>query len=194
MGGFNRMVGACAAFLLTGVSAPVATANPPPAPAAERQAQSRAVVPLSLLHHVAQREIELGLLAQVAAVRPGTMRFGTEVETDFRQLDRRVLAIAEALGIGQNRLRQAYADQNKVVLERQADDLDRLSMLRGAEFDRQFWATVDREQLAASDLLASASGTVASLDPLIADANHLLDRSIRRSAAAQTGSNTQPPR
>ena len=96
----------------------VAVAKPPPTPAA----QSRAVVPLSLLHHVAQREIALGLLAQVAAVRPETMRFATELETDFRLLDRRILAIAEALGIGENRLRQAYADQNTVALDGQADD------------------------------------------------------------------------
>jgi hypothetical protein len=189
MGGFNRMLGACAAFVLTGALAPVAMAKPPPTPAA----QSRAVVPLSLLHHVAQREIELGLLAQVAAVRPETMRFATELETDFRLLDRRILAIAEALGIGENRLRQAYADQNTATLERQADDLDRLSMLRGEAFDRQFWVTVDRDQLAASDLLASAAGAVSSLDPLVDETVRLLNRSIRRAAAAQTGSNPPPP-
>jgi Domain of unknown function (DUF4142) len=194
MGGFDRMLGACAAFILTGVLAPVAMAKPPPTPAAERQAQSRAVVPLSLLHHVAQRELELGLLAQVAAVRPETMRFANELETDFRLLDRRILAIAEALGIGENRLRQAYADQNTVALERDADDLDRLSMLRGEDFDRRFWVTVERDQLAASALLASAAGTVSSLDPLVADTVRLLDRSIRRAAAAQTSSNKPPSR
>jgi len=194
MGGFNRMLGACAAFVLTGMLVPAATAKPPATPAATQRAQSRAVVPLSVLHHVAQREMELGLLAQVAAVRPETMRFATEVEADFRQLDRRILAIAEALGIGENRLRQAYADQNTDELARQADNLDRLSMLRGENFDRQFWMTIDRDQSAASDLLASASGTVPSLDPLVADAVRLLDRSIRRSAAAQTGSNTPPSR
>jgi predicted outer membrane protein len=147
------------------------------------------------MHHVARREMDLGLLAQVAAVRPETKRFATEMEADFRQLDGRIVAAAEALGIGENRLWRAYADQNTVMLERQADDLDRLSMLHGEEFDRQFWVTVDRDQLAASDLLASAAGTVPSLDPLVADADHLLDRAIRKSAAAQraaarqTGSN-----
>ena len=97
MGRFDRMFCACAAFVLIGVSTPVAVAKPPTTPAA----QARAVVPLGLLHHVAQREIALGLLAQVAAVRPETMRFATELETDFRLLDRRILAIAEALGIGE---------------------------------------------------------------------------------------------
>ena len=192
MGGFDRMLGACAAFILTGVLAPVAMAKPPPTTAAERQAQSRAVVPLSLLHHVAQREIELGILAQVDAALPETMRFASELETDFRLLDRRILAIAEALGIGENRLRQAYADQNRVALDWQADALDRLSMLRGKDFDRQFWVTVDWDQLAASDLLASAAGTVSSLDPLVSDTVRLLDRSIRRAAAARTSSNTPP--
>lgn len=67
-------------------------------------------------------------------------------------------------------------------------------MLRGEEFDRQFWVTVDRDQLAASDLLASTAGTVPSLDPLVGETVRLLDRSIRRSAAAQTGSGTAPPR
>ena len=189
MGGFNRMLGACAAFVLTGVLAPVAGAKPPPTPAA----QSRAVVPLSLLHHVAQREIALGLLAQVAAVRPETMRFATELETDFRLLDRRVLAIAEALGIGENRLRQAYADQNTDAVDGQAADLDRLSMLRGAEFDRQFWVTLARDHLAAVDLLAAAAGTVPSLDAVVDEAVRLLDRSTRRATAAQAAS-TAPPR
>ena len=147
MGGFNRMLGACAAFVVASALAPVAVAKPPPTPAA----QSRAVVPLSVLHHVAQREIALGLLAQVAAVRPETMVFATELETDFRLLDRRILAIAEALGIGENRLRQAYADQNAAALDGQANEIRRLSLLRGEDFDRQFWMTVARDHLAASD-------------------------------------------
>jgi hypothetical protein len=189
MGGFNRMLGACAAFVLTGVLAPVAVAKPPPTPAA----QSRAVVPLSFLHHVAQREIALGLLAQVAAVRPQTMRFATDLETDFRLLDRRILAIAEALGIGENRLRQAYADQNTAALDGQADELQRLSLLRGDDFDRQFWVTVDRDQLAASDLLASAAGTVPSLDPLVEDTVRLIDRAIRNAAVAQAVSDAPRP-
>jgi len=122
------------------------------------------------------------------------MRFAAELEADFRLLDRRILAIAEALGIGENRLRQVYADQNTVALERQAADLDSLSMLCGETFDRRFWVTVNRDQLAASELLASAGGTVPSLDPLVDDTVRLLDRSIRIATAAQTGSNTPPTR
>src|SRR5580765_3889700 len=82
MGGLDRMFCGCAAFVLSGVLTPLAVAEPAkpqtaPAPAA-RQAQARAVVPLGLLHHVAQREIALGLLAQVAASRPETLRFASD--------------------------------------------------------------------------------------------------------------------
>ena len=191
MGRIERMFCACAALLVvTGVLAPVAVAKPPPTPAA----QARAVVPLSLLHHVAQREIALGLLAQVAAVRPETMRFATELETNFRLLDRRILAIAEALAIGENRLRQAYADQNTAALDGQADELQRLSLLRGDDFDRQFWVTVDRDQRTASDLLASAPGAVPSLDSVVEDTLRLIDRSIRNAAVAQAVSDAPRPR
>jgi hypothetical protein len=188
MRSFDRMVCACAAFVLSAVSAHAAVAKPPPTPAA----QSRAVVPLGLMHHVAQREIALGLLAQVAAVRPQTMHFATELETDFRLLDRRILTIAEALGIGENRLQQAYADQNTAALDGEADDLRRLSMLRGEDFDRQFWVTVARDHLAASELLASSAGTVSSLDPLVDETDRLIKRSNRNAAAAQAASS--PPR
>ena len=190
MGRFDRMLCACAAFVLTGVLAPIAVAKPPPTPAA----QARAVVPLSVLHQVAQREIALGLLAQVAAVRPATMRFATELETDFSLLDRRILAVAEALGIGENRLRQAYADQHTEALEGQADELRRLSMLRGEDFDRQFWATVALDHLAASDLLAAAAGTVSSLDSLVDETVRLLNRSIKNATAARAASNGPRPR
>ncbi len=190
MGRLDRMFCACAAFVLMGVSAPIAVAKPPPTPAA----QARAVVPLSLLHHIAQREIALGLLAQVAAARPQTMQFATDLETDFRLLDRRILTIAEALGIGENRLQQAYADQNTAALDGEADDLRRLSMLHGEDFDRQFWVTVDRDQLAASDLLASSAGTVSSLDPLVDETVRLINRSMRNAAAAQAASNAPRPR
>jgi len=199
MGRLDRMICRCAAFVLTGVLTPVAVAQPPkpqtpPVQPSERQAQARAIVPLSRLHHVAQREIALGLLAQVAAFRPETVRFATDLETDFRVLDRHILAIAEALGIDDDRLRQAFAADDGGALKGQEEDLDRLSMIRGADFDRRFWPTVARDQRAASALLAAASGTVPSLDPLIAETVRLLDRSIRRATAAQTESNPRPVR
>ena len=189
MSRFDRMFYTCAALVVViGVLTPVAVTKPPPA------AEARAVVPLGLLHHLAQREIALGLLAQVAAVRPETMRFATELEKNFRLLDRRILAIAETLGIGEKRLRQAYADQNTAALDGQADELQRLSMLRGDDFDRQFWVTVDRDQGAAADLLAAAAGTVPSLDGLVDDTLRLIDRSIRNATVAQAVSDAPRPR
>ena len=189
MGRFDRVVCACAAFVLTGALAPVAVAKPPPTPAA----QARAVVPLSILHHVAQRELSLGLLAQVAAVRPQTMRFATELETDFRLLDRRILAIAGALSIDEDQLQQAYAERNTTALANQADDLDHLSVLRGEDFDRQFWVTVARDHRAASELLASPARTVPSLDTLVDETARLIKRSMRNAAAAQAATNAPRP-
>ena len=125
MGRFVRTVCAFAALVSIGVS-PRRAAAETPTPGAARPAPPRAVVPLSRLHHVAQREIALGLLAQVAALRPETMRFATNLETDFRLLDRRIVAIADAHGIGEDRLGQAYADDNPAALEAEASDLDRL--------------------------------------------------------------------
>src|ERR1044071_10277173 len=159
MSGFVRTVCALAALVSIGVS-PRRAAAETPAPGAARPPPTHAVVPLSRLHHVAQREIALGLLAQVAALRPETMLFATNLETDFRLLDRRIVAIADAHGIGEDRLRQAYADDNRAALEGEASDLDRLSMVGGADFDRQFWLTLARDQRAASTLLASTAGTV----------------------------------
>ena len=195
MGGLDRMFCGCAAFVLSGVLTPLAVAEPakPQTAPAPTPRQARAVVPLSLLHHVAQREIALGLLAQVAATRPETMRFASDLETEFRLLDRRIIAIAEALGIEDTRLRQAYAAGNAAAVDEQDEELRRLSMVAGADFDRQFWVTLARDQSAASALLASASGTVASLEALIAETVRLLDRSIRRAMAAQGGSSSPPP-
>jgi hypothetical protein len=122
------------------------------------------------------------------------MRPATNLETHFRLLDRRIVAIADAHGIGEDRLGQAYADNNSTVLEAEASDLDRLSMVRGADFDRQFWLTLARDHRAASTLLASTAGIVPSLDPLVAETVRLLDRSIRRALAAQSESNTPAAR
>ena len=99
--------GGVALVVVLGGAAPVAMAEvrqaePHFARAAQRPASARAVVTLGRLHHVAKREIELGMLAQVAAVRPQTMAFATELEASFRALDRRgVVALAETLGIAE---------------------------------------------------------------------------------------------
>ena len=163
----------------------VAVAKPP----ATRRQRSRAPSSRSaVLHHVAQREIALGLLAQVAAVRPETMRFATELETDFRLLDRRILAIAEALGIGENRLRQAYADQNTVALDGQADD-SIVSPASRRELLSPVLGDGGAGSARRSDLLAAAAGTVSSPRPLVAG-----QRSPARSLHPQSRSRRRPAR
>jgi predicted outer membrane protein len=172
---------ACAGFfLLVGVAAPVAAAE------VRQTAQARSVT-LSRLHQVAQRETELGLLALVAAVRPETVAFAKQLERDFRALDGRVLAFAEALGIEETRLRRMYDGENPVALRRQAEALDRLSMVVGEDFDRQFWVTLAQDQRAASDLLVSAVGAAGAdhhLDTLVGEAVLLLEQSSRKAVEA----------
>jgi hypothetical protein len=177
------------ALVVTGVVTPVVAAEAEAAKAQQPKTPSSAVAALGLLHHVAEHEIALGLLAQVAAVRPETMRFADELETSFRALERRIVASADAQAIGEDRLRQAYAAENTSALDGQTQDLDRLSMVRGKDFDRQFWVTVSRDHRAASALLAAAAGAIPSLDPLIAETVRLLDRSARQARAAQTNEN-----
>ena len=195
---FGRMARGCAAVVVVlGGAAPVAMAEvrqaePHFARAAQRPASVRAVVTLSRLHHVAKREIELGMLAQVAAVRPQTMAFATELEASFRALDRRVVALAETYGIAETRLRLAYAGDNKNALDRQTQALELLSVARGQDFDRQFWVTIGQVHLAASEMLApafAATGTDRRLDALVVAMVLLIDQSSRNAVAAAAAMN-----
>jgi len=189
--------GLAAAVVVIGGAAPAAVAevrqaDTPAARAAQRPAPAPVVVTLSHLHHVAKREIELGMLAQVAAVRPETMAFAAELETSFRALDKRVVALAEAFGIEENRLRLAYAADNTDALRRQAQALDRLSVTRGQDFDRQFWVTIGQVHLVASDLLAPAFGAAGAdrrVDSLVVEMVLLLDQSSRKAIAAAAAMN-----
>jgi len=188
MGRLDRITFACAALVaMIGGVAPAAVAegrreSTPAARVAQRQAQARVVVALGRLHQVAQREIALSLLAQVAAVNPETVVFATELETAFRALDGRVVAFAKLIGVAENRLRQADGGDNKLALHREAD-LDRLSMARGQDFDRLLWVMVAKDHLAASARLASAAGAAGDdrrLDALVADMALLLDKFGRK--------------
>jgi hypothetical protein len=189
--------GRAALVVMLGGAAPIAMAEVRPtephvARAPQRPASARAVVTLSRLHHVAKREMELGMLAQVAAVRPETMAFAAELEASFRALDRRVVALAETFGIAENRLRLAYAGDNTEALHRQAQALDRLSVARGQDFDRQFWVTIDQVHLAASEILAPAFGATGAdrrLDALVVAMVLLIDQSSRNAVAAAASMN-----
>ena len=178
------MARVCVAVVVAlGGAAPVAMGEgrqdtTPAARVAQRQAQARVVVALGRLHHVAQREIALSLLAQVAAVNPETVVFATELETAFRALDGRIVAFAKLLGIAENRLRSTDVSDNTLALHREAD-LDRLSMARGQDFDRLLWVMVAKDHLAASARLAAATGVAGldrRLDALVADMALLLEK------------------
>jgi hypothetical protein len=192
------MARACAALVvMLGGVAPVAAAEgrqgeTPAARAAQRPAPAHVVAALSRLHHVAKREMELGMLAQVAAVRPETMAFATELETSFRALDKRVVALAATFGIAESRLRLAYASDNTDALHRQTQALERLSVARGQDFDRQFWVSTAQVHQAASDVLAPAFGAVGAdrrIDALVVAMVLLIDQSSRKAIAAGAAMN-----
>jgi hypothetical protein len=86
-----------------------------------------------------------------------------------------------------------HVAQREIALNRQAEDLDRLSVLRGVDFDRQFWVTVARDHRAASELLASPTRTVPSLHTVVDETARLIRRSIRDAAAAQAATNAPRP-
>jgi hypothetical protein len=193
MGRLDRIACGCAALVvMIGGAAPAATAEArqdetPAAQGAQRPAPAGVVATLGRLHHVAKREIELGMLAQVAAIRPQTMTFATELETSFRALDKRVVALAGTFGIAETRLRLAYAGDNADALRRQAQALDRLSVVRGEDFDRQFWVSTAQVHLAASDVLAPAFGAAGAdrrVDALVVAMVLLIDQSSRKAVAA----------
>ena len=193
MGRRDRIAYGCAALVvMIGGAEPVAVAQvpqgeTPSARVAQRPEPARVVVTLSRLHHVAKREIELGMLAQVAAVRPATMAFATELETSFRALDARVVALAGTFGIAESRLRLAYAGDNTDALRRQAEALDRLSVVQGEDFDRQFWVSTAQVHQAASDVLAPAFGAAGAdrrVDALVVAMVLLIDQSSRKAVAA----------
>jgi hypothetical protein len=197
MGRLARMAYGCAALVVmisgaaTAAVAEVRQGDTPPARVAQRPAPARVVVTLSSLHHVAKREIELGLLAQVAAVRPETMAYATELETSFRALDRRVVGLAATFGIAEDRLRLAYAADNTDALRQQSQALGRLSVARGMDFDRQFWVTIAQVHLAASEVLAPAFGATGvdrRLDSLVVAMVLLIDQSNGKAVAAAASS------
>jgi hypothetical protein len=171
--------------------AEVRQASAPTARAAPRQPAVRAAVALGRLHQVAQREIALSLLAQVAAVNPATVVFATDLEAAFRALDGRIVALAKLMGVAENRLGAMDAGDNTLALHREAD-LDRLSMARGQDFDRLLWVMVAKDHLAASARLASATGVAGvdrRLDALVADMALLLEKFGRQ--AVVTAASTE---
>lgn len=156
---------------------------------------ARALPLLAKMHQAAQREVQLGGLAEVRGARPETRRYGAELAATFRAFDGRVIGVAARLGLSEQRLTQTYAGENVAALRRDAENLARLGSASGPEFDRSFWASLAHEQSAASDLLAAAAGVSdTELLSLVVDMSDLLDRSSRRAVAAAEAVSGEPAR
>src|SRR4051794_33919067 len=55
---------------------------------------SAPVALLSRLHHAAQREMQLGALAEAGGSTPASRQYGAQLSADFRELDQRIVATA----------------------------------------------------------------------------------------------------
>jgi hypothetical protein len=148
------------------------------------------VAVLSRMHHAAEREVQLGELAESGGATAPTRRYGAELSADFRELDQRIIATAASEGIDSSHLSAVAAGENVVALKKEADDFGRLANERGAPFDRDFWVTVAEGQGAEQDMLTATVTHEPALAGLVADMSRLYDRSSKRALAA--ASQTKP--
>jgi len=142
---------------------------------------------LSRLHHAAEREVQLGALAEAGGSSAASRRYGAELSADFRELDQRIVATAASVGIDDARLSAVEAGENVVALKKESDDFGRLANAQGAAFDRDFWVTVAEAQSAESDMLTSTAAREPALLGLVSEMSQLYERSSRRALAAASG-------
>jgi hypothetical protein len=174
-----------ALLVLAGVGFGLAVAHAADSDATPWGAQATTpVVLLSRLHHAAARQVQLGDLAEAAAAFPQSRRYGAELAADFRAVDRRVITLANGLGIGEQQLSSVLAGENVPALKRESDDFSRLANERGAPFDRDFWVTVAQAQSADSDMLTATVTREPALIDLVRDMSGLYDRSSRKALDA----------
>jgi hypothetical protein len=163
--------------------------------AAETGAEAREAAPfgaevgapaalLSRLHHAAEREVQLGELAEAGGSSVASRRYGAELSADFRKLDQRIVATAASVGVGDARLSAVEAGENVTALKKESDDFGRLANQRGASFDRDFWVTVAEAQSAEADMLTSTAAHEPALLGLVSEMSQLYDRSSRQALAA----------
>jgi hypothetical protein len=145
---------------------------------------SAPVALLSRLHHAAQREVQLGDLAESGGSTEASRRYGAQLSTDFRELDQRIVATAASAGVDMPRLSAVQAGENVVALRRQSDDFGRLANERGPSFDRDFWVAVAQAQSADSDMLTTTAVREPALLGLVSEMSGLYDRSSRRALVA----------
>jgi hypothetical protein len=149
------------------------------------------VAVLSRLHHAAEREVQLGELAETGGASASTRRYGAELAADFRELEQRIVDTAASEGIESGHLSAVAAGENVVALKKEADDFARLANERGAPFDRDFWVTVAEGQGAAQDMLTATVTREPALVGLVSNMSQLYDRSSKRALAA--ASQVAPP-
>jgi hypothetical protein len=152
---------------------------------------SAPVALLSRLHHAAQREVQLGDLAEAGGTSAATRRYGAQLSADFRAFDEKIVATAASVGIDQARLSAVHAGENVVALRKDSDNFARLANERGAPFDRDFWVTVAQAQSAESDMLTTTAAREPALLGLVSEMSQLYDQSSRRALVA--ASTTPPP-
>ena len=145
---------------------------------------SAPVALLSRLHHAAQREVQLGDLADAGGTSAATRRYGAQLSADFRAFDQNIVAAAASVGIDQTRLSAVHAGENVVALKKDSDNFARLANERGAPFDRDFWVTVAQAQSAESDMLTTTAAREPALLGLVSEMSQLYDQSSRRALVA----------
>lgn len=183
-------LGTAVLFTAAGVGVGVAGARGADSSTEARQAApwgrevTAPVAVLSRLHHAAEREVQLGELAESGGATAPTRRYGAELAADFRELDQRIVSTAASEGIDAGRLMAVAAGENVVALKKEADDFARLANERGAPFDRDFWVTVAEGQGAAQDMLTAMATREPALVGLVSDMSRLYDRSSKRALAA----------
>jgi len=166
----------------------------PPTAGPPRGAElERTTALLARLHQAAQRQVQLGELAQGGAANRATRAYGADLASDFRALDGRVIAFAAENGVGEDRLNDPVRGENVVALRRHTENLTRLAGERGETFDRDFWVAVAGEQSASSDMLPSAMLDQPALSGLVSDFSAGLDRASARALVAARPTESAPP-
>jgi len=146
---------------------------------------------LSSLHRAALHEVQLCELAQHAASTPDGRAYGADLAADFQGIDRRIVSLANGLGIPEGRL-QVTEGANVAVLRKDSADYTRLANESGTTFDRDLWVTVADAQARESDLLAATAKREPALTDLVTEMSHLYDRSSRRALAAAHAGAAEP--
>ena len=114
---------------------------------------------LSRLHHAAEREVQLGELAETGGFVGGKPSLRRGAVSRFGGLDQRIVATAASVGVdGRAALGGSRREENVVALKKESDDFGAPGQRAGARLsNRDFWVTVAESQSAESDMLTSTA-------------------------------------